>query len=128
MAGLNKRFAWSLVALLMLGMPVMAQDAEDEPEVEGGEVSEVIVVTASRTEQRLQEVPVAMTVIGAEELATMPADDYGDVLRNVPGLNVTQISARDIQVNTRKASGSLSTRPAGAASTAAPYISISSAS
>ncbi|MCP4250658.1 MAG: TonB-dependent receptor, partial [bacterium] len=110
MAGLNKLTRGALVlALLLGGVPVLAQDSEDEPEVEGGEVSEVIVVTASRMEQRLQEVPVAMTVISAEELATMPADDYGDVLRNVPGLNVTQISARDVQVNTRKASGSLST-------------------
>ncbi len=110
MAGLSKLLTcgW-ILALLLIGVPALAQDAEDEPEVEGGEVSDVIVVTASRIEQRLQEVPVAMTVIGAEQLETMPADDYGDVLRNVPGLNVTQISARDIQINTRKASGSLST-------------------
>ncbi len=110
MDGLSKLLSRGLILVLLLsGGPLLAQDSEDEPEVEGGEVSDVIVVTASRMEQRLQEVPVAMTVIGAEELATMPADDYGDVLRNVPGLNVTQISARDIQVNTRKASGSLST-------------------
>ncbi|MEM7350549.1 MAG: TonB-dependent receptor [Acidobacteriota bacterium] len=110
MAGLkNLLMPGLLVALLLTGSPLVAQASDDEAEPEGGEVSEVIVVTASRTEQRLQEVPVAMTVIGAEELSTMPADDYGDVLRNVPGLNVTQISARDVQVNTRKASGSLST-------------------
>ena len=110
MAGLSKYVGWGLIAVLLpSGAPLLAQDSEGGPEVEGGEVSEVIVVTASRTEQRLQEVPVAMTVIGADELETMPADDYGDVLRNVPGLNVTQISARDVQVNTRKASGSLST-------------------
>ena len=109
MAGLSKNFVWGLLVILSLsGGSAFAQGSED-PEVEGGEVSDVIVVTASRMEQRLQEVPVAMTVIGAEELATIPADDYGDVLRNVPGLNVTQISARDVQVNTRKASGSLST-------------------
>ncbi len=110
MDGLRRLFGWGLILVLVLsGGPLLAQDSEDDPEVEGGEVKDVIVVTASRMEQRLQEVPVAMTVIGADELETMPADDYGDVLRNVPGLNVTQISARDIQVNTRKASGSLST-------------------
>ncbi len=109
MAGLRKLIQGGLIlVLLLIGGPLFAQDA-DEPVVEGGEVTDVIVVTASRMEQRLQEVPVAMTVIGADQLETMPADDYGDVLRNVPGLNVTQISARDVQVNTRKASGSLST-------------------
>ena len=109
MAGSTQLYGAGLIlTLLTIGAPILAQDSADA-EPEGGEVADVIVVTASRTEQRLQEVPVAMTVISAEELATMPADDYGDVLRNVPGLNVTQISARDIQVNTRKASGSLST-------------------
>lgn len=79
----------------------------DKPE--GDAIEEVIVVTASRTEQRLQEVPVAMTVISAEELATTPADNYGDVLRSVPGLNVSQISARDIQISGRGATSSLAT-------------------
>ena len=86
--------------------------AQDEAEAEAQDqevVEDVIVVTASRTEQRLQEVPVAMTVISAEELANTPADDYGDVLRAVPGLNVSQISARDVQIAGRSATGSLST-------------------
>ncbi len=110
MNGLSRLFGWGLILVLLLsGGPLFAQDSEDDLEVEGGEVKDVIVVTASRMEQRLQEVPVAMTVIGAEELETMPADDYGDVLRNVPGVNVTQFSARDVQINTRKSSGSLST-------------------
>ena len=96
------------MALLPVG--AMAQDGADDAETQDPEVVEdVIVVTASRTEQRLQEVPVAMTVISAEQLANTPADDYGDVLRSVPGLNVSQISARDVQIAGRSATGSLST-------------------
>jgi iron complex outermembrane receptor protein len=34
---------------------------------------------------------------------------YGDLLRSVPGVNVTQISARDINVTSRAATSSLST-------------------
>ncbi len=86
-----------------------AQDQNDADKPEGDAIEEVIVVTASRTEQRLQEVPVAMTVISAEQLATTPADNYGDVLRSVPGLNVSQISARDIQISGRGATSSLAT-------------------
>ena len=96
---------------------VQAQEAgaEEPAEAEADEapaeyeVDDVIVVTASRVEQRLQEVPAAMTVIGSEELETIPADDFGDVLRNVPGLNISQISARDVQISSRSASGSLAT-------------------
>lgn len=85
------------------------QTAAEAEKPEGDAIEEVIVVTASRTEQRLQEVPVAMTVISAEQLATTPADNYGDVLRSVPGLNVSQISARDIQISGRGATSSLAT-------------------
>ena len=36
----------------------------------------------------------------------LPADDFGDVLRNVPGLNVAQSAARDFSISGRKATGS----------------------
>ena len=96
-------------AVLVPGNLFAQEQKEPEPKPEGEAVEEVIVVTASRTEQRLQEVPVAMTVISAEQLATTPADNYGDVLRSVPGLNVSQISARDIQISGRGATSSLAT-------------------
>jgi outer membrane receptor for ferrienterochelin and colicins len=113
-----KLHRWMLAALALGAfMPATwAQDpapaeteADAAAEEEQERVEDVIVVTASRTEQRLQEVPVAMTVITAEQLATTPADNYGDVLRSVPGLNVSQISARDIQISGRGATSSLST-------------------
>ena len=100
-----KYFGMGLLAVLLLPCSVWAQDdAADEPQ---DEVEDVIVVTASRTEQRLQEVPVAMSVISSRELETKPVDNFGDVLRSVPGVNVSQISARDVQVNTRGATNSL---------------------
>lgn len=106
------------MALLMVGSAaVRAQDdtaqqeaaAQEEASAEEaqGNVEDIIVVTASRAEQKLQEVPAAMTVITGEQLEKLPVDDYGDILRNVPGLNVSQMSARDIQVTGRSASSSL---------------------
>ena len=109
--------ALGLIVLLPLAMPAVAQDDEaDETarEEEGAaetedQFDEVISVTASKYEQRLNEVPAAITVLDERMLQELPADDYGDLLRNVPGLNVSQISARDIQITGRTASGSLST-------------------
>ena len=98
-----------LLVTALVAPCALAQDGADTEAQEKDTVEDVIVVTASRTEQRLQEVPVAMTVISAAELANTPADDYGDVLRAVPGLNVSQISARDVQIAGRSATGSLST-------------------
>lgn len=100
-----------VLAVLMipfLAVVVAAEEAAETPDEETT-VEEVIVVTASRTEQRLHEVPAAVTVIQSEELETAPADDYGDILRNVPGLNVSQMSARDIQITGRSATSSLAT-------------------
>ncbi len=100
-----------IVALVALGAPLVAQDTEDTQSEEATEdleeVQDVIVVTASRTEQLLHEVPAAVTVLTADQIEDIPADDYGDFLRNVPGLNVSQMSARDIQITGRSATNSL---------------------
>jgi outer membrane receptor protein involved in Fe transport len=97
--------------------PVSAQENEEEDTAaetagtdgEMEEIEETIVVTASRFEQPLHEVPAAVTVITAEDMERIPADDFGDFLRNVPGLNVSQMSARDIQITGRAATFSLAT-------------------
>src|SRR5712692_10122420 len=96
------------VGVLLVANALAAQEVEkrapDKPKIE-----EVMVVTASRTEQLVHDVPAAVTVITAKDLEQLPVENYGDILRTVPGLNVTQISARDIQVTARSATNSLAT-------------------
>src|SRR5215212_4344517 len=70
---------------------------------------EQVVVSASRTEQELVNAPAAISVISAETIQNSPATNVGDLLRAVPGLNVSQISARDINLTTRGATSTLST-------------------
>jgi outer membrane receptor protein involved in Fe transport len=101
---------WTL-ALTLVATVGWAQDtappsADAPPE---DVVQEVIIVTASRTEQVLSEAPAAVSVLTAEDIAEIPADDYGDLLRNVPGVNVSQTSARDINMTSRGATNTLST-------------------
>lgn len=71
--------------------------------------SESIVVSASKVEQLLVDAPATMTLIGPKMLEVAPSNSYSDLLRNVPGLNITQISARDVNVTSRGATGSLAT-------------------
>lgn len=87
-----------------------AQDVAAEAEEAPDQFEDVIVVTASRAEQRIHEVPAAITVLSSEDIEAIPADNYGDFLRNVPGLNVSQLSARDIQITGRAATFSLATQ------------------
>ena len=70
---------------------------------------ETVVVSASKTEEQLVNAPVTMTVIGAKAIEASASTNYGDLLRSVPGLNVTQISARDVNVTSRAATGTLAT-------------------
>lgn len=95
-------------------VPQGQQEAQDEQQEEGQEeepqrYEEVVVVTASRVEQLLLEAPTAVTVIGAASIETAPATNYADLLRSVPGLNVAQTSARDINLTARSATNTLAT-------------------
>lgn len=107
----QKRLWSAVVAMLMLAVaPAMAQQEEAPPAEEPDElVEEVIVVTASRTEQSLNEAPAAVSVLTAKDIEAIPADNYGALLRNVPGLNVSQTSARDINMTSRGSTNTLST-------------------
>ncbi|HEY6547475.1 MAG TPA: TonB-dependent receptor, partial [Vicinamibacteria bacterium] len=68
---------------------------------------EVVVVSASRTETTLINAPATISVIGTDTLETSPAQNFGDLLRSTPGLNVIQSSARDINMTSRQGTSTL---------------------
>ena len=86
-----------------------AQPAQEQKPEEPPKFEEVVVVSGSRTEEKLINAPVTMSVITAEMIENAPTRNFADLLRSVPGLNLTQVSARDINVTTRGATGTLST-------------------
>lgn len=68
---------------------------------------DTVVVTASRTEVRVVDAPVSTSVVPAATLETTASSNVGEVLRSVPGVNVIQLSARDVQVTSRQSTGTL---------------------
>jgi len=70
---------------------------------------ETVVVSASRTEEKLVNAPASISVIGAQTIMNAPTQNFAELLRAVPGVNITQVSARDINVTTRGATGTLAT-------------------
>ncbi len=99
-----------LLLAALIAVPTYAVTAQEEGQEEEQEVQnieEVVVVTASRTEQLLLESPVAISVIDSADIALSPAKNYADLMRGVPGLNVTQTSARDINMSSRSATSTL---------------------
>jgi outer membrane receptor protein involved in Fe transport len=77
----------------------------DEPQ----KYEETVVVSASKAEEKLVNAPATMTVIGQQTLQSAPSQNFAELLRAVPGVNITQVSARDINVTTRGATGTLAT-------------------
>ena len=72
-------------------------------------MGETVVVSASKVETTLADAPVTMSVVAPAALATAPSQSFGDILRNVPGVNVIQTSARDVNLSMRQGTSTLAT-------------------
>ena len=95
------------------GQPPAEQQQPDKPgEAQSNEqqvYEDQVVVTASRREQTLVNAPATVSLITNETLINSGSTSYADVFRAVPGVNVTQTSARDINFTSRGATSTLST-------------------
>nr|WP_110298281.1 TonB-dependent receptor [Blastomonas natatoria] len=88
-----------LGATMLMGMgtaPAFAQDAggdaAQDSEQESG--SNVIVVTATRRATSLQDVPINISAIGAEQLADQRLNDIRDLGAFTPGITITDTGPR----------------------------------
>jgi outer membrane receptor for ferrienterochelin and colicin len=74
-----KRRGLVALVLLLVATPARAQDAER---------IEPVVVTATRTEQRLGEAPASVTVLTREDVSRTAAQSLDDLLRQVPSFSL----------------------------------------
>ena len=72
-----------------------------------GNLTDTIVVSATKSDAALIDAPATMSVVTSEVLASTAAQNYGDLLRSLPGVNVIQLSARDINVTNRQGTSTL---------------------
>jgi len=59
------------------------------PQLSYGRTLEEIVVSAQKTEQNLQDVPISMAVVGKEELAKLNIFDFAETAALTPGVDFT---------------------------------------
>ena len=69
-----------------------AQTTPGEPDVEADVDSNVIIVTAQNRAENVQDVPIAIDVVGAEAIQDAGVADFRDLTRIAPVLNITQDS------------------------------------
>lgn len=82
----------SLFKSILLASAAMSTQAlaADEPQAGLADAPADIIVTAQRREERLIEVPLAVSVVGGDLLERQAAKSFLDYAGNVPGFNVTQ--------------------------------------
>ena len=72
-------------------------------------LGETVVVSASKIETTILNAPATMSVLSSDTIEAAPSQNFGDLLRSVPGLNVVQTSARDVNLTSRQSTSTLST-------------------
>lgn len=87
------KLALASASVLTLGVPAYAQDNAEE----GVYSDEAIVVTARRRDEAIQDVPMVLQAVTAEELSKLNIREFQDVQSLVPGLSLSQ-SANGIGV------------------------------
>jgi outer membrane receptor protein involved in Fe transport len=85
--------------------PATPAQKPDEPP----NFTDTVVVTGSKAEVKLVDAVPTMSVITSATIETAPSANFAELLRTIPGVNITQVSARDINVTSRAATGTLAT-------------------
>lgn len=85
---------------LLLGLPAttLAQAPAARPDTLRRQRLEEVVVTATRTERSLTEVPIPVTVVSQQQIKAMGALRLGDVLREQTGLTTVNDHGQGIQL------------------------------
>ena len=78
---------------------------EEKPPV----YEEAVVVTATRVEQQLVNAPASVSVVRSDVITSTPSTNYAELMRSVPGVNISQTSARDFNITMRGATSTLAT-------------------
>ncbi len=66
-------------------------------------------MSGTEAEQKLIDTRPTMSVITSATIEIAPSANFAELLRTIPGVNITQVSARDINVTSRAATGTLAT-------------------
>lgn len=95
----------SVVSLVALGMPAVAQEApateRSETTTENEARQERVIVTATRREQSLQDVPLAVTAWQQDTLSEKGIVSYDGLARETPGIVLNQPTANFNTITTR---------------------------
>ena len=104
------RIAWPAASLALAAQELPPQDDDKEEQTQTTPFfDDTVVVSVSKLQERLVNAPASVSVLSSESIESSPAQNYGDLLRLIPGVSVVQLSARDINVASRAQNGAIVT-------------------
>ena len=80
---------------------------EKDSKEKDSKITERVVVSASATNESLLNAPATVDILDGDDLEQRAGDHFVDQLRRVPGVNVVQFSARDVNIASRSSSGGI---------------------
>jgi iron complex outermembrane recepter protein len=91
------RFLLSVIFVSANAVPALAQTAPPTGQTSQPETSPLqeVVVTAQKRVQRLQDVPISETVIGADELQSMQIENGTELAKQTPNMRVSNLGNED---------------------------------
>jgi len=104
MLALNEKKKFALACVIALGLLLPSYTAFAEEILKLNAVK----VTATRSEKDLMDVPMSVSVVTAEEIAKAPAITIADMLKDIPGIYVSDTEATTDRISIR-GSNSLNT-------------------
>jgi vitamin B12 transporter len=94
------RMPWiAALALVIVQGATIVHSQTGRDEASGEEPFQTIVVTATRTETKLDETPASLTVVDEGEIQARHAETVGEALRTVPGVDVVQTGSRGTETD-----------------------------
>ncbi|MBT0670038.1 TonB-dependent receptor [Novosphingobium profundi] len=84
----------SFVVLSSLASPALAQSRSSDAVATGGAPSGDIIVTARRSEERIQDVPLTLSALSSEAMAEKGVTDLQDIANATPGLRFTDFLSK----------------------------------
>lgn len=81
----------SILALATFAAPSFAQEAAS---AQSSQRQDVIVVTATRREESVQDIPLNIAAVGGEQIEQQGLDELADLIANVPGINIVDRGPR----------------------------------
>ncbi|MCW5760905.1 MAG: TonB-dependent receptor, partial [Phenylobacterium sp.] len=96
----------SATAVSLLATGAAAQEARRPSTAPASTAVEELVVTATRREENLKDIPATISAVTAEQLAAAgPLNSTGDVLRSVPGIRFNDLQAPNLSEISVRGSG-----------------------